>query len=443
MRADPRARAARAGGRARREERHVPRRASTAMLEVDLDTRRKVVPRGAPAPPGGARGARPLAAVVRRAGTSTTGTTSRRGRSRCRAVMPDAPIAPAVPRAARRGARALSRSPTSGSSSEDVDTYVDITETIDTEDRVALCAARLAGGRGRRRPGCANGPASSARTGGVRVRGGVQDVHAARRRVGGWSVMEEPSTTTNANLRARPPRRRRHPRPISTTSAAMRVIFEPQGVKGVVIACQDCGENHYYEWDLLLENLEHMLKTGEPRMHEPAFEIREEEYIQWDYGKGYVDALADTGLEPDRRDRGHAVPLVRDAVRRGPLRSAPGAAGRCGRCASTGAARPRLRGARRPGAARACGLRALLTPAAGRSRTHSSGVLSGRRPLKRGRAHLVRASCDLEVLDLAHELGFDERRALHGWRARDRRSAGSSRSSGCERLAELVERRCR
>ncbi len=81
----------------------------------------------------------------------------------------------------------------------------------------------------------------------------------------------------------------------------MRQIFGPQGVKGVVIACPDCGENHYYEWDLLRENLEHMLQTGEPRMHEPAFEVREEEYIQWDYGKGYLDALVDTGLEPDRR----------------------------------------------------------------------------------------------------------------------------------------------
>ncbi len=83
--------------------------------------------------------------------------------------------------------------------------------------------------------------------------------------------------------------------------AGMREIFGVQGVKGVVIACPDCGSNHYYEWDLLKENLEHMLAAGEPRMHEPAFAVREEEYIQWDYAKGYIDALADTGLEPDRR----------------------------------------------------------------------------------------------------------------------------------------------
>jgi predicted RNA-binding Zn-ribbon protein involved in translation (DUF1610 family) len=81
----------------------------------------------------------------------------------------------------------------------------------------------------------------------------------------------------------------------------MRQVFQAQAVKGVVILCPDCGENHFYEWDLLKENLEHMLKTGEPRMHEPAFEVRENEYILWDYGKGYLDALADTGLEPDNR----------------------------------------------------------------------------------------------------------------------------------------------
>lgn len=77
---------------------------------------------------------------------------------------------------------------------------------------------------------------------------------------------------------------------------SMRGLFEPQGVKGVVVACPDCGEDHYYAWELLWESLEHMLNTGEPRMHEPAYEPKEEEYVLWDYGKGYVDALADAGL---------------------------------------------------------------------------------------------------------------------------------------------------
>jgi hypothetical protein len=78
---------------------------------------------------------------------------------------------------------------------------------------------------------------------------------------------------------------------------AMRSAFEAQGARGVVIACSDCGSNHFYDWDLLTESLQHMLKTGEPRMHEPAYEPRETDYVVWDYGKGYVDALADVGVQ--------------------------------------------------------------------------------------------------------------------------------------------------
>ena len=82
----------------------------------------------------------------------------------------------------------------------------------------------------------------------------------------------------------------------------MRRTFQAQGVKGVVIVCERCEENHYYEWELLVENLEHMLQTGESQMHEPAFEGREEEDIQWDYGKGYVDALANANANALARE---------------------------------------------------------------------------------------------------------------------------------------------
>ena len=82
---------------------------------------------------------------------------------------------------------------------------------------------------------------------------------------------------------------------------AMRTVFEAQGAKGVVIACTECGANHYYGWELLKESLEHMLDAGEPRVHEPAYQPREDDYVVWDYGKGYVDALADAGLEGGSR----------------------------------------------------------------------------------------------------------------------------------------------
>ena len=108
----------------------------------------------------------------------------------------------------------------------------------------------------------------------------------------GFNAEEEPYELT--------PQERRDVEADLEDLGKMHVAFSPQGVKGVVIACQDCGQNHFYEWALLQDNLEHMLDTGEPRMHEPAFDIQEDEYIQWDYGKGYVDALADSGLQPGR-----------------------------------------------------------------------------------------------------------------------------------------------
>jgi hypothetical protein len=78
---------------------------------------------------------------------------------------------------------------------------------------------------------------------------------------------------------------------------AMRAVFDPRGYKGVVIVCGECGEDHYYGWDMLRESLEHIIETGEPRMHEPAFEPAPDEYIGWEYGRGYLDAIAEADAE--------------------------------------------------------------------------------------------------------------------------------------------------
>src|SRR5437867_4457854 len=113
---------------------------------------------------------------------------------------------------------------------------------------------------------------------------------------------------------------------------AMQGVFESQGARGVVIACTECGSNHYYDWELLRESLQHMLETGEPRMHEPAYQPREDDYVVWDYGKGYVDALADAGL-----DGGPAVELTACPWCRAPIESHFTFCPACGR--SLGAAR--------------------------------------------------------------------------------------------------------
>src|SRR3989442_14319063 len=112
----------------------------------------------------------------------------------------------------------------------------------------------------------------------MRVRRGIKGVPVRRRRPG--RVMEpeddEPIELT--------PDEREDIEADLDDLAAMRGLFGPQGVKGGVVACQDCGSDHFYEGELLRDNLEHMLETGEARMHEPGFDIVEDEYIPWDYG---------------------------------------------------------------------------------------------------------------------------------------------------------------
>jgi hypothetical protein len=78
---------------------------------------------------------------------------------------------------------------------------------------------------------------------------------------------------------------------------AMRSIFDDRGYKGVVIVCSECGEDHFYGWEMLKESLEHMLQTGEPRMHEPAFEPHPDEYVGWDYARGYLDSITDQDVD--------------------------------------------------------------------------------------------------------------------------------------------------
>jgi hypothetical protein len=100
---------------------------------------------------------------------------------------------------------------------------------------------------------------------------------------------------------------------------AMRAVFDPRGYKGVVIVCSECGEDHYYGWDMLKESLEHMLDTGEPRMHEPAFEPSPDEYVGWDYGRGYLDAVSEADADevetPPEPEKKAAAGWVSDRAR--------------------------------------------------------------------------------------------------------------------------------
>ncbi|MHB2023367.1 MAG: DUF5319 family protein [Mycobacteriales bacterium] len=77
-----------------------------------------------------------------------------------------------------------------------------------------------------------------------------------------------------------------------------QAVLEPRGIRGLVVDCDDCDEAHYYAWDLLRANLRRLIDVGKLGMHEPAFEPDPDEYVSWDYARGFTDAMlaeAETG----------------------------------------------------------------------------------------------------------------------------------------------------
>lgn len=70
-----------------------------------------------------------------------------------------------------------------------------------------------------------------------------------------------------------------------------RVLLEPRGMDGVLVECGDCGELHYFAWDLMASNLRALLADGRTHVHEPAYNPDPAAYVTWDYARGYTDAL--------------------------------------------------------------------------------------------------------------------------------------------------------
>lgn len=73
-----------------------------------------------------------------------------------------------------------------------------------------------------------------------------------------------------------------------------RAVLEPHGVRGMAVGCARCDETHYLDWDLLHSNLRQLLEDGLPRLHEPAYGPDPDEYVTWEYARGYVDGVIDT-----------------------------------------------------------------------------------------------------------------------------------------------------
>jgi hypothetical protein len=69
----------------------------------------------------------------------------------------------------------------------------------------------------------------------------------------------------------------------------LKEVLGPKGIKGAVFYCPDCSEDHFLAWDLLAGNLQELLEAGESPVHEPAFEPDPDDYVSWDYARGFLD----------------------------------------------------------------------------------------------------------------------------------------------------------
>jgi hypothetical protein len=71
-----------------------------------------------------------------------------------------------------------------------------------------------------------------------------------------------------------------------------RTLLEPTGVKGIVVDCPDCEEEHHVDWALMQANLRQLLEEGQTGRHEPPFDPDPDDYVSWDYASGYADGVA-------------------------------------------------------------------------------------------------------------------------------------------------------
>lgn len=73
--------------------------------------------------------------------------------------------------------------------------------------------------------------------------------------------------------------------------AVYQALLEPRGVRGIVVDCGECDQPHYHDWQLLQASLEQLLAEGVMRRHEPAFDPNPDDYVSWDYCRGFADGI--------------------------------------------------------------------------------------------------------------------------------------------------------
>jgi Family of unknown function (DUF5319) len=82
--------------------------------------------------------------------------------------------------------------------------------------------------------------------------------------------------------------------------AVYEALLANKGIRGLVVSCDECQQDHYHDWDMLRANLLQLLVDGTVRPHEPAYDPEPDAYVTWDYCRGYADAsLNEAASESD------------------------------------------------------------------------------------------------------------------------------------------------
>ncbi|MDY3128169.1 MAG: DUF5319 domain-containing protein [Corynebacterium sp.] len=68
-------------------------------------------------------------------------------------------------------------------------------------------------------------------------------------------------------------------------------VLPAHGIDGVFMFCEDCEEPHYYDWDIMISNIEAMINDQLAAVHEPSAEPNPMRYVPWEYAMGFVDGL--------------------------------------------------------------------------------------------------------------------------------------------------------
>lgn len=67
--------------------------------------------------------------------------------------------------------------------------------------------------------------------------------------------------------------------------------LRPRGIFGIYFQCEDCDQVHYYDWEIMEQNMLASLRGELPPVHEPSANPTIEAYVPWDYAMGFLDGL--------------------------------------------------------------------------------------------------------------------------------------------------------